>query len=88
MTFKKYVSYTVLFIIFIFLYYTSKTAFIHPSFSGLFVTCAYFPHTTLPDCVTRPNSDTFTSKIVPLVITPNSVYNDEDGFFFTPIISK
>ena len=31
-----------------------------PSFSGLFVTCAYLPHTTLPDCVTRPKSLTFT----------------------------
>ena len=26
-----------------------------PSFSGLFVTCAYLPHTTLPDGVTRPD---------------------------------
>ena len=26
--------------------YTSSTALMHPSFSGLFVTCAYLPHTT------------------------------------------
>lgn len=31
-----------------------------PSFSGLFVTWAYFPHTTLPAGVTRPSSLTFT----------------------------
>ena len=54
-----------------------------PSNSGLFVTCAYLPHTTLPDCVTRPNSLTFTSKMVPFVITPKLVYNGDDGFFYT-----
>ena len=42
--------------------YTSNTAFIQPSFSGLFVTCAYFPHITLPVCVTNPNSLTLTCK--------------------------
>ena len=26
--------------------YTSSTALMHPSFSGLLVTCAYLPHTT------------------------------------------
>lgn len=31
-----------------------------PSFSGLFVTCAYFPHTTFPAGVTSPSSLTFT----------------------------
>lgn len=29
--------------------YTSNTALIHPSFSGLFVTWAYFAQTTFPD---------------------------------------
>uniref|UniRef100_A0A2M4C634 Putative secreted protein n=1 Tax=Anopheles marajoara TaxID=58244 RepID=A0A2M4C634_9DIPT len=60
----------------------------HPSFSGLLVTCAYFPHTTLPDCVTRPSSEMFTSITVPLVITPRLVYIGDDGFFFTPIIGR
>ena len=32
--------------------YTSSTALMHPSFSGLLVTCAYLPHTTLPEGVT------------------------------------
>ena len=78
--------------------YTSKIALIHPSFSGLFVTCAYLPilhsflsllpHTTFPDSVTNPNSLTFTSMIVPFVITPSSVYNLLCGFFFTPIMSR
>ena len=31
-----------------------------PSFSGLLVTCAYLPHTTLPPGVTSPSSLTFT----------------------------
>ena len=31
-----------------------------PSFSGLLVTCAYLPQTTLPPGVTRPSSLTFT----------------------------
>lgn len=71
--------------------YTSKIALIHPSFSGLFVTRAYLPilhsflsllpHTTFPDSVTNPNSLTFTSMIVPFVITPSSVYNLLCGFF-------
>lgn len=39
----------------------------HPSSSGLLVIWAYLPHTTLPDCVTSPNSLTFTSTIVPVV---------------------
>ena len=60
----------------------------HPSNSGLFVTCAYLPQTTLPDWVTKPNSLTFTSNTVPFVITPKFVYSDEDGFFFTPKISR
>ena len=51
--------------------YTSSTALMHPSFSGLLVTCAYLPHTTLPEGVTRPRSEQFTSMIVPLVITPD-----------------
>ena len=36
-----------------------------PSSSGLLVTCAYLPQTTLPDVVTSPSSDTFTSITVP-----------------------
>jgi hypothetical protein len=35
---------------------TRRTAFTHPSKSGLLVTCAYLPHTTLPPAVTRPSS--------------------------------
>ena len=31
-----------------------------PSFSGLLVTCAYLPQTTLPPGVTSPSSLTFT----------------------------
>ena len=38
---------------------------IQPSFSGLFVTWAYFPHTTFPPLVTRPSSLILTSKTVP-----------------------
>jgi hypothetical protein len=34
---------------------TNSVALIHPSSSGLFVTCAYFDQTTLPVCVTRPS---------------------------------
>jgi hypothetical protein len=45
----------------------------HPSSYGLLVTCAYFDQTTLPVCVTRPNSETFTSRTVPLVTTPSDV---------------
>ena len=66
--------------------YTSKTALMHPSFSGLFVTCAYFPQTTLPPGVTNPSSLTFTSMIVPFVTTPRLVYACPFGFFFTPKI--
>eukprot|EP00964_Phaeocystis_antarctica_P100632 scaffold66230_cov42-Phaeocystis_antarctica.AAC.2 len=51
--------------------YTSSTALMQPSFSGLLVTCAYLPHTTLPEGVTRPRSEQLTSMIVPLVITPD-----------------
>ena len=57
------------------IFYTKRTALIHPSFSGLFVTCAYLPQMTFPPCVTNPNSLTFTSMIVPFVITPSPVYN-------------
>ena len=67
---------------------TSKIALIHPSFSGLFVTWAYFPQTTLPPWVTRPSSDTLTSMIVPFVMTPRDVYIGEDGFFLTPTIGR
>jgi hypothetical protein len=44
-----------------------------PSISGLFVTCAYLPQTTLPVVVTRPSSLTLTSIMVPLVITPSYI---------------
>ena len=40
--------------------YTSSTALMQPSSSGWLVTCANLPHTTLPDVVTSPSSDTFT----------------------------
>ena len=53
---------------------TSSTPLIQPSFSGLLVTYAYFPHTTLPVYVTKPSSETLTSITVPLVITPKLVY--------------
>lgn len=53
---------------------TRSKALIHPSFSGLLVTYAYLLQITFPDYVTNPNSLTFTSNIVPLVITPNVVY--------------
>lgn len=58
----------------------------HPSFSGLLVTCAYLLQITLPDYVTKPNSLTFTSKIAPFVITPSVVYKLDYGFFLTPRI--
>ena len=58
--------------------YTSSTAFMQPSFSGLLVTCAYLPQTTLPDGVTRPRSEQLTSMTVPLVITPSDVYLQKD----------
>merc|ERR1719187_3194409 len=67
---------------------TSKTALIHPSFSGLLVTWAYLPHTTLPPLVTNPSSLMFTSMTVPLVITPKLVYIGLEGFFFTPMMGK
>ena len=51
--------------------HTSSTALMQPSFSGLLVTCAYLPHTTLPEGVTRPRSEQLTSMMVPLVITPD-----------------
>lgn len=69
-------------------YHTSSTPLMHPSFSGLFVICAYLLHTTLPPGVTRPNSLTFTSMIVPFVIMPNDVAVYPFGFFFKPTISK
>mmetsp|Transcript_48054 Transcript_48054/g.154009 ORF Transcript_48054/g.154009 Transcript_48054/m.154009 type:complete len:200 (+) Transcript_48054:113-712(+) len=59
-----------------------------PSFSGLLVTWAYLPHTTLPPGVTRPSSDTFTSTMVPLVMTPMVEYMGPLGFFFTPMMSR
>jgi hypothetical protein len=43
----------------------------HPSSSGLLVICAYFPQTTFPPAVTSPSSETLTSMIVPLVMTPS-----------------
>ena len=57
-----------------------------PSFSGLFVTWAYLPNTTLPPAVTMPSSETLTSMTVPLVITPSWVYIGLCGFFLTPRI--
>src|ERR1700678_851178 len=45
-----------------------RTALIQPSFSGLFVICAYFPNTTLPPAVTSPSSETLTSMTVPFVM--------------------
>lgn len=60
----------------------------HPSFSGLLVTCAYLLQITLPPCVTSPNSLTFTSKMVPFVITPSPVYKEDCGFCLTPRISR
>jgi hypothetical protein len=42
----------------------SNKEFTHPSFSGLFVICAYFPHTTFPPGVTKPRELTSTSIIV------------------------
>ena len=68
--------------------HTSSTALMHPSFSGLLVTWAYFPHTTFPPGVTRPSSETLTSITVPLVITPIWVIVWPLGFFFTPMISR
>ncbi len=40
----------------------------HPSFSGLLVTWANLPQTTLPVCVTRPSSETLTSITVPVIM--------------------
>ena len=51
-----------------------STAFMQPSFSGLFVICAYLPNTTFPPAVTIPSSETLTSTMVPLVSTPSWVY--------------
>ena len=39
-------------------------------------------HITFPVWVTSPKSPTFTSIIVPFVITPSEVYNLDWGFFF------
>jgi len=69
-------------------FYTNNTALIQPSISGLLVTCAYLPQTILPPGVTKPNSLTLTSIIVPFVMIPNDEYKLECGFFFTAIISK
>ena len=52
---------------------TSSTALMQPSFSGLLVTWAYFPHTTLPAGVTSPRSEQLTSMTVPFVMTPSEV---------------
>jgi len=71
-----------------FMFHTNITALIHPSNSGLLVTCAYLPQTTLPDGVTNPRSATFTSMIVPFVITPSVEYIADWGFFLTPMISR
>ena len=49
---------------------SKSTALMQPSFSGLFVTWAYLPHTTLPPDVTNPSSLMFTSMMVPFVMTP------------------
>mmetsp|Transcript_2674 Transcript_2674/g.6375 ORF Transcript_2674/g.6375 Transcript_2674/m.6375 type:complete len:240 (+) Transcript_2674:152-871(+) len=68
--------------------YTSRMAFTQPSFSGLLVTCAYLPQTTLPAGVTNPRSATFTSITVPLVRTPNWVIPLPWGFFFTAKMSR
>jgi hypothetical protein len=46
---------------------TRSTVLMHPSISGLFVTCAYLLQTTLPVCVTKPNSDTLTYRTVPKI---------------------
>lgn len=63
-----------------------RTALIQPSFSGLFVICAYFPNTILPPAVTSPSSETLTSITVPFVMTPSCVYIGDCGFFLTPKI--
>mmetsp|Transcript_25737 Transcript_25737/g.76163 ORF Transcript_25737/g.76163 Transcript_25737/m.76163 type:complete len:321 (-) Transcript_25737:215-1177(-) len=68
--------------------HTSSTPLMQPSFSGLLVTCAYLPHTTLPPGVTSPSSDTLTSMMVPLVMTPSVEYIVPLGFFFTPMMSR
>mmetsp|Transcript_9299 Transcript_9299/g.15281 ORF Transcript_9299/g.15281 Transcript_9299/m.15281 type:complete len:206 (+) Transcript_9299:1-618(+) len=68
--------------------YTRSNALMQPSISGLLVTCAYLAKITFPVCVTKPSSDTFTSMIVPLVMTPRLVYNADCGFFLTLTISK
>jgi len=59
-----------------------------PSFSGLLVTWAYLPQTTLPDGVTKPKSEQLTSMMVPLVMTPKEVYSGDCGFFLTPMRSS
>ena len=59
-----------------------------PSSLVFFVTCAYLPQTTRPVVVTRPRSETLTSMIVPLVMTPRDVYIVLEGFFLTPIMSR
>jgi len=51
---------------------TRRTQLMHPSSSGLFVTWAYLLQTTLPVCVTKPNSDTFTYKTVPKITKKNT----------------
>lgn len=58
-------------------------ALTHPSFSGVLVTWAHLPQTTLPLVVTIPSSETLTSIMVPLVKTPSWVYRGFCGFFLT-----
>lgn len=50
-----------------------------PSSSGLLVIWANFPQTTFPPAVTRPSSETLTSMIVPLVMTPSCWERERDG---------
>lgn len=45
---------------------TKSIALMQPSSSGLLVTCAYLDHTTLPVWVTKPKSETFTSRTEPI----------------------
>lgn len=47
---------------------TKRSELIQPSNSGLFVTWAYFDHTTFPVCVTKPKSETLTYSTVPKII--------------------
>lgn len=65
----------------------SKTASLHPSFSGLLVTWAYFSRITLcVCCVTGPSLFTSLSMTIPLVVIPKVVYSGDKGFFFIPYV--